>query len=163
MSEYNEFKEWDNSTERRNKMNVAEKLRFLADRLEDEKEFYIGRLLHKYQNGELMTALDETEKKCKFIKSGMPLDSLLILDFKLKSQWKFTEDEKVILRNLPDEFRWIARDNISQGLFVYTSKPTKFERSWSLVGNAISLTGFRHLFQCIQWSDDKPCEFRKYL
>ena len=44
---------------------------------------------------------------------------------KLKPQWGFTEDEKVILRNLPDEFRWIARDKSLNQLYVYTLKPNQ--------------------------------------
>lgn len=144
-------------------MTIAEKIRFLADRIEDEKEFYINNYLYTYQNRKLMMALDETKKDSKFFISDMTLDSILWLDLKLKPQWEFTEDEKVILRNLPDDFRWIARDVYVNGLFAYALKPTKFERSWSLVGHSTSLGGFRHLFQSIQWSDDEPCEFRKYL
>ena len=33
-------------------MTLAEKLRFLADRADDGKEFYIDGCLYKYQNGE---------------------------------------------------------------------------------------------------------------
>lgn len=65
-------------------MTTEEKLRFLLDRMEDEKEFYIGGLLYKYYNGALMIAYGETEKGCKFIKSMLTRDSAIRLSLELK-------------------------------------------------------------------------------
>lgn len=87
---------------------------------------------------------------------------------KEKDKWQFTEDEKVILRNLPEKYTWIARDN-NGGLFVFTTKPNKREPETGLwrietsVEYFYSLSAFEYLFQCIQWSDTEPCEFRKYI
>lgn len=155
-------------------MTIAEKLRFLADRLEDEKEFYISDYLYTYQSGQLMTVLYEIEKDYKFFKSDMTLDSILWLDLKLKPQWEFTEDEKAILRNLPTYFNWITR-NDDGDLCVFKNKPEKEFIEW-VIGTSknqdyehykyaddADLWIYEHLFQCIQWSDDEPCEFRKYL
>lgn len=143
-------------------MTLSEKLRFIADRMEDEKEFYINEYLYTYQNGGLMRVLNETD--CNFMESALSLDTVLRRDLKLKPQWEFTEDEKVILRNLPDEFQWIARDEADNGLYAYTLKTTKSIKHWlSGTDEIISLNGFNHLFQCIKWSDDEPCEFRRYL
>ena len=36
----------------------------------------------------------------------------------------FTEDEKAILRSLPYQFKWIARDRVGW-LFVYEDEPKK--------------------------------------
>ena len=86
-------------------------------------------------------------------------------------RWTFTDDEKVILRNLPEEFKWIARDSNGQ-LCVYPEKPEKFDFSWSYDlknGNKhydITIAYvelFKHLFQSIKWEDTEACEFRKYL
>lgn len=76
----------------------------------------------------------------------------------------FTDDEKVILRNLPDEFKWIARDS-DDYLAIFTTKPRKdCEYSvWLGGGDVLCLKGFNHIFQSIKWEDDEPCEFRKYL
>ena len=74
---------------------------------------------------------------------------------------RFTENEKVILRNLSDKYCWIARDK-SDKLYVYTSKPTKDNQYWLSV-NMRNLNAFKHLFKSIQWSDDEPCEFRRYI
>ena len=133
-------------------MTLAEKLRFLADRAEDGKPFSID---------EGNYVFDKNTLRIEGGSSIFAINDIKFADLKLKPTWEFTEDEKVILRNLPEEFRWIARDKISQGLFVYTSKPTKSEQSW--LGNVISLIGFQHVFKSIQWSDEEPCEFRKYI
>ena len=66
---------------------------------------------------------------------------------------KITEDEKVILRNLPEKYKWIARDK--NGLiFLYAKKPSKCEYSWG--GCKYMLLPLEHLFQFIQWEDNEP-------
>lgn len=83
-----------------------------------------------------------------------------------KDKWKFTEDEKVILRNLPEEYKWIAREETDE-LFAFIDKPHKSKELMEWVGSSPSYLGdlgiFNHIFQCIQWSDTEPCEFRKYI
>ena len=106
---------------------------------------------------ELSKIIDAMDKK-------MINELCKILDVELKPQWEFTEDEKAILRNLPDEFRWIARDESDNQLYVYTSKPAKYNDVWLyVIGKTRNFNIVKHLFQSIQWSDDEPCEFRKYL
>lgn len=144
-------------------MTIAEKLRFLADRIEDGKEFYIGQWLVKYQNEVLMEPWDSNKKDSKFMKSRLMMDTVINYDLKPKPQWEFTEDEKVILRNLPEEYQWIARD-ITNNLFVYDIKPYKSINYWSSPGGyTSSIVLFNDIFQYIQWLDEEPCEFRKYL
>ena len=77
-------------------------------------------------------------------------------------QWKFTEDEKVILRNLPKEYNWIARDS-NKDLYIYITKPCKIEDIWDYDESPHELDSFEHLFQTIQWDDAEPCEFRKFI
>ena len=77
-------------------------------------------------------------------------------------QWKFTEDEKVILRNLPKEYNWIARDG-NKDLYIYITKPCKIEDIWDYDESPHELDSFEHLFQTIQWDDAEPCEFRKFI
>ena len=87
---------------------------------------------------------------------------------KEKEKWQFTEDEKVILRNLPKEYKWIARDN-NDKLWLYSDKPEKSSNYavWKLADNVrgeqLEIIEFNHLFQCIQWSDPEPCEFRNFI
>ena len=73
---------------------------------------------------------------------------------------KITEDEKVILRNLPKEYKWIARDE--NGLiFLYAKKPSKCEYSWG--GCKYMLLPLEHLFQFIQWEDEEPYSIEELL
>lgn len=148
-------------------MTIAEKLRFLADRTEDEKEFYVLNEVstYRFKDSKLMYEPSTTGGTEQLYVSVLELNIFLESTPKLKPQWEFTEDEKVILRNLPDDFQWIARDEHTNGLFAYTLKPTKHNLQWGywMVNMMRSLECFNHLFQCIQWSDSEPCEFRKYL
>ena len=149
-----EFKELIKDKE----MNLADKLRFLADRWEDGKDFYIGSVRYSLNKGELIGGQSG-------FKSNVKINELVNLDLKLAPQWEFTEDEKVILRNLPEKFTWLARD-VDDDLTFFTEKPYKKNNYWGLKSTEIDYlySPFkRHLFQSIQWSDDEPCEFRKYL
>ncbi len=84
--------------------------------------------------------------------------------------WTFTDDEKVILKNLPEKYKWIARDK-DGSVLVSFSKPFKDEDEdiWDIddyeYGEVRSsyIWQFNHLFQSIKWTDEEPCEFRKYL
>ena len=64
-----------------------------------------------------------------------------------------SEDEKVILRNVPKHYEWIARD-IDGHLYIYASKPKKGLTIW--VDTGLPMVSFDHLFQFIQWEDDEP-------
>ena len=73
---------------------------------------------------------------------------------------KITKDEKVILRNLPEKYKWIARDE--NGLiFLYAKKPSKCEYSWG--GCKYMLLPLEHLFQFIQWEDNEPYSIKELL
>ena len=142
-------------------MNTAEKLRFLADRVEDGKEFNaFHTYVYKFIDSKLLVVNDLGE----YQQSILTIDDLLSYNLKLKPQWSFTEDEKAILRNLPEKYKWVVRDNSSKTLYVYENKPEKEnDEIWCPRFRATSLFMFNHLFQSIQWSDDEPCEFREYL
>lgn len=80
-------------------------------------------------------------------------------------QWTFSEDEKAILRNLSEEYEWMARDE-NNNLFVYEVKPTKNHvlGVWQVyISFCKSLKYYNYLFKTIKWTDDEPCEFRKYI
>ena len=118
-------------------------------------------------NFELLVKILQGKKrkqKGEQVYSEIKINSINHHDVELKPQCKFTEDEKEILRNLPDKYQWIARDKLDNRLYVYTLKPTKYKQSWVIVfGDGMSLIGNKHLFKSIKWSDDEPCEFRRYL
>lgn len=70
-----------------------------------------------------------------------------------KEKPKLTEDEKVILRNVPKEYKWFARD-IDDCLYIYENKPEKGISIWEASG--LPMTSFDHLFQFIKWEDEEP-------
>lgn len=107
-----------------------------------------------------LSFIDEMIEQCEKFKSAIEKVT------KQKPKWTFTEDEKVILRNLPKEYNWIGRSK-SGNLYLFLRKP-----SMPVLGEDIGLDVYSgsllfmyysHLFQTIQWEDDEPCEFRKYL
>lgn len=67
---------------------------------------------------------------------------------------EFTEDEKIIARNIGSEFLWIARDR-DGNLCVYDGKPKKRNDSW-ISDDYECLCYFNHLFPAIQWEDEEP-------
>lgn len=88
--------------------------------------------------------------------------------YKLTEVWKreeqtITEDEKTILRNLPDKYEWIARDGDGE-LYIYTEKPHKTADYWGLVTNVpVCLGLFNHLFKMVKWEDDEPWKIEDLL
>lgn len=70
---------------------------------------------------------------------------------------KLTEDEKVILKNLPKLFKWIGRDE-DGNLFIYGNKPIKGNTCWDryTYTYASRLTLYEHLFTSIKWQDEGP-------
>ena len=76
----------------------------------------------------------------------------LLWERKEKPKIKLTEDEKVILRNVPQYYKWIARDG-NGVVCLYPDKPHKSKTIWDSYG---ALFPFHHLFQFIKWEDDEP-------
>ena len=135
-------------------MTLGDKFRFLADRAEDGKSFLWDDIVYAFGNNVLQMENSVITIEINNMKSA---------DLKLKSTWEFTEDEKAILRNLKDRWRWIARDG-DGSLRLFCVEPEKLDTLW--VTPRCDFTPFRcfdHLFQSVQWKDDEPCEFRKYI
>lgn len=70
---------------------------------------------------------------------------------------KFTEDEKIIARNIDKKYKWIARDKCGV-LFAFPDMPIKKETGiWGcdcyVCINALFGQG---LFNSIKWEDDEP-------
>lgn len=71
----------------------------------------------------------------------------------------FTEDEKIIARNIDKKYKWIARDS-NGNLYVYGEKPEKIDQYWEMpIMNGsffYNLIAFNHMFSSIKWADDEP-------
>ena len=76
----------------------------------------------------------------------------LLWERKEKPKIKRTEDENAILRNVPQYYKWIARDG-NGVVCLYPDKPHKSKTIWDSYG---ALFPFHHLFQFIKWEDDEP-------
>ena len=70
----------------------------------------------------------------------------------------FTEDEKIIARNIDEEYKWIARDR-DGNLCVYDGKPKKEVSRW-ISNDYEYLCYFNHLFSAIKWEDEEPTRIR---
>ena len=70
-----------------------------------------------------------------------------------RKETKLTKDEKVILRNLPKEYKWIARD-LSGMVYIFIERPEKGQAIWYGCGQP--MIPFYHLFQFIEWEDEEP-------
>ena len=125
---------------------------------------------HETQNVEITdidTEIERLEKRIANLKQA-----------RQEQKWQFTEDEKVILRNLPEDFKFIARDE-NGGLIVTGEKVVKNEQGFSgvwsfdptiqvsfpktMTASFASFDLYKHLFKCISWNDEIPCEFRKFV
>ena len=80
---------------------------------------------------------------------------------KLPQKPKLIEAERVILKNIPKKYKYIARDN-SGLLYIYENKPKKDGNVWSNYNyNCFDL--FQHLFQFIKWEDEEPYKIQELL
>lgn len=75
----------------------------------------------------------------------------------------FTEDEQAILRSLPSQFKWIARDE-NRRLFVYEDKPkmsgTEFVCRDGYKFTDVTFLGiFGHIFKGVTF-ENSPIRFR---
>ena len=87
--------------------------------------------------------------------------------YELNEVWKreeptITEDEKVILLNLPGNYEWIARDEDGR-LCVYPGKPLKVTTKWGSGLGHRFFDLFDHLFQMVRWEDDEPWKIEDLL
>ena len=73
---------------------------------------------------------------------------------------KLTENEKAILRNLPKEYKWIARD-LSGLVYIFIERPEKGQAIW--YGCRQPMIPFYHLFQFIEWEDEEPYSIEELL
>lgn len=67
-----------------------------------------------------------------------------------------SNDEYIILKNIDSDYKYIARDK-SGSLFLYDTKPTKYDKQWDNANNETTgFTMYSNLFKFIKWRDEKP-------
>lgn len=75
---------------------------------------------------------------------------------------KLTDDEKVILRNIKPDYKYIARDKDGD-IYAYQIKPSKNNETWVDGRFHINIRAFNHLFQFIKWEDEEPYSIEELL
>ena len=80
------------------------------------------------------------------------------IDYLYKQYEPFTQDEKIILNNLPEKYKWIAR-NKNGDLVVYDKKPRRndYGSFYVYYGFFENLRMFKHLFRNITWQSGAVC------
>ena len=75
---------------------------------------------------------------------------------------KLTEDERVILRNIGKEYKYIARDE-DRTLSFHSVKPHKEAYFWSSLEASYVSDLFPNLFKFIKWEDEEPYSIEELL
>ena len=90
----------------------------------------------------------------------LKIESLFGIDYEIiQPKPTLTEDEKVILRNLPKDYKWIARDKDGK-LFTYKTKPEKmildgvYAYEDEVDEDYLTLKPIAHLFKLVKWEDE---------
>ena len=120
-------------------------------------------LIPVYDNTEFIITKDCLKNKfCTDLSVSVLVDE----DFTIiQPKPTLTEDEKVILGNVPQEYKYVMRDSYRKGGNLVLSKRFP-ERNWVLIGGdgywldngkqfpCTMLALFNHLFQFIKWEDE---------
>lgn len=82
----------------------------------------------------------------------------------MKIKRQLTNKERIILEEIPIEYKFIARDQ-DGGLYVYKEKPlAKYINTFANLGywkpqdhyQTFSISLYSHLFDFIKWEDEEP-------
>lgn len=75
---------------------------------------------------------------------------------------KLTYFEKVILDNIDNRAKWLARDRYGD-IYAYDVKPCKDGMLWENGSTEFDLNIFKHLFNFVKWEDEEPCNIQELL
>ena len=110
---------------------------------------------------------DTDAKICKIfeIQEAYSLSDMLVFGKVLNLVWEckpeISEVERVILKNVDKEYKYIARDK-NGSLFLYSKEISKFADEWcfdgdkNIDGNHSNFGLFKHLFKMVKFEDDEP-------
>lgn len=133
--------------------------------VEEGEEFKITNSDFKYviRNNRLKRIFNNLDE----VESNMGINDLSkVKIIKLPKKKQFTDDELAIMRSLPKEFEWIARDKNDE-VYIFTDKPRKHQDGeiWGCraVDRFKKLNLFEHLFKSITWEDEEPVFIDDYV
>jgi len=140
-------------------MNKIEKMQFLIDRMKDEKEFFVDgdNIVGYLKTSDGFWEYNKENKKCV---GSINVNYMLHRELKLPSIHSFTDDEKVILRNL--QFDYLVRTK-GGNLYYSNDKPYKKCGDWVSDNGSRGLYAYNHLFPTIQWENEEAVDRRDYV
>ena len=119
----------------------------------DDEFEVVTKKLYSSKNGEWIEE-NIVELKCGSVTFNLTL--LIGVNYTiLQPKPILTEDEKVILRNLPKEYKWITRDCDGRDLCLHINKPERYSIHWSSKDGYNYLIPFNNLFNFIKWEDEQ--------
>jgi len=89
----------------------------------------------------------------KWMESFMEIKTIIENGITITKQ--FTDDEKVIARCMPKEYKWIARDDNNR-IWAYVEKPYRDMGGTVWKGSSAEPFNFDHLFESIKSTDTEP-------
>lgn len=131
--------------------------------VEEEEEFKITNSDFKYviRNNRLKRIFNNLDE----VESNMGINDLSKVNIiKLPKKKEFTDDELAIMRSLPIEIKWIAR-NSTKEIYGYEDKPSKHDGIWYRPNNGryYILSAFSHIFKAITTEDEEAVFIDDYV
>ena len=115
-----------------------------------------------------ISSITDTRVHLKEFSTNNDLNDIFYYSFDMlkhaenEPKWVFTEEEKAILRNVDEDYKYITRDSFG-GLELFVEEPSKENNYWDCYCDNAFFDMFSNIFKCIKWTDEEPCEFRKYI
>ena len=136
--------------------------------VEEGEEFKIKntgwneKLIFKIQDNVLLRRFEnDIVSDESYLKTNLIINAEVI---KLPKKKEFTDDELAIMRSLPKEYKWMARDKVTYIVHTFVNKPKKSEyKTWESEGYCCFLSVFSHVFNSIQWEDEEPVFIDDYV
>lgn len=75
---------------------------------------------------------------------------------------QLSHDEYVILKNLPNKYKWIVRSGGGY-LELYCYKPEKDETDGFWITNGVGFNYYGSLFRFIKWEDEEPYSIQQLI
>ena len=129
--------------------------------VEEGEEFKIAKSSFKYviRDNKLKRIFNNLDE----IESNMGINDLSKTEvIKLPKKKAFADDELAIMRSLPKDYEWVARDRCGE-VYVFDRKPKKEQGIWNNDGTPRNLGIFKHLFKSITWEDEEPVFIPDYV
>lgn len=133
--------------------------------VEEGEEFKFGKeksIKYRIYNGELNCTYIDCEND--WSKSHLEFNDINGAEIiKLPKKKQFTDDELCILRNIDEEYKWIARDEDGE-LYLFKEKPCKSLGVWETKSaRTTEFLCYNYLFQSITSEDKEPVFIDDYV